>query len=242
MHLADFIQEDGAGIGQIELAQLLPVGPGEGALLIAKQLAFQQLVRDGSAIHFDERFLAAARLRIDHARHHFLARTAFATDQHRGSGVRHLLDGVLHLFHPRTGSEESHEIAVAAYLVPELRDLGRESLLLQDFVDAEVEFLRLEGLAQVIVGAEFGGSEDHLRIVLRRQHYNSGIRLDLFDPFQCVQRTHAGGRQIQKDQHRIVDPEHADRLFPGGRVADVETAARQVGAQEPPHVGIIVNN
>ena len=60
MHLADFIQEDRAGICQIELAQLLPVRPGKGSLLIAKQLAFQQFVRNGSAIHFDERLVATS--------------------------------------------------------------------------------------------------------------------------------------------------------------------------------------
>ena len=100
MHLADFIQEDGAGIGRIELAEFLPVGAGEGALLIAKQLAFQQLVRDGGTIYFDERFLAAARLRVNHAGHHFFTGAAFAADEHGRRGVGHLLDGVLHFLHP----------------------------------------------------------------------------------------------------------------------------------------------
>ena len=99
MHLADFVQKQRAGVRQVELAQLLPVGSGKCSRLVAEQLTLQQLIRNGGAVDFDEWLLAAAGLRVDHARDNFFARAAFAADQHRRRGVGHLLDGVLHFFH-----------------------------------------------------------------------------------------------------------------------------------------------
>src|SRR5690606_11336348 len=42
-HVADFVQEDGAAIGLLELADLLLGRAGEGALLVAEELRFDQL-------------------------------------------------------------------------------------------------------------------------------------------------------------------------------------------------------
>ena len=58
MHLAHFVQEDGAAIGLFEFAELLAVGAGKRAGLIAKQFAFQQFVGNGGAIDFHERLVA----------------------------------------------------------------------------------------------------------------------------------------------------------------------------------------
>ena len=60
--LADLVEEDGAGVGQLEPAQPPLGGAGEGALLVAEQLALEQGVGQRGAVDGDER-LAAARAR-----------------------------------------------------------------------------------------------------------------------------------------------------------------------------------
>ena len=82
-HVADLVQEDGAAMALLELADALQGGAGEGAAFVAEEFAFQQLLRDGGAIDGQERLLAAVAVMIDGARDQFLARAALAGDKAR---------------------------------------------------------------------------------------------------------------------------------------------------------------
>ena len=46
-HLADLVEEDGAAVGELELAGLALVGAGEGAALVAEELGLEELQRAG---------------------------------------------------------------------------------------------------------------------------------------------------------------------------------------------------
>ena len=48
--LGDFIQENGAAVGHLEAANALGDGAGEGALFVAEEFAFQQVLGNGGAI------------------------------------------------------------------------------------------------------------------------------------------------------------------------------------------------
>src|SRR5438874_700569 len=48
--LADLVQQQRPAVGQLEAAAAHPVGAGEGALLVAEQLALQQVLRQGGAV------------------------------------------------------------------------------------------------------------------------------------------------------------------------------------------------
>ena len=88
-HLADLVQEDGAAVGQLELALSPLVRPGEGALLVPEQLARHQLFREGRAVDDDERAPPSRAPGVHGAGEHFLAGTALAEQQHRrGAGRR----------------------------------------------------------------------------------------------------------------------------------------------------------
>ena len=88
--LADFVEEDGAVVGQLEPANLRAVGAGVGALLAAEQLALDQVGGEGGAVDGDERAVAARAAAMDGARQEFLARAGLAEEQHRGRGRGHL--------------------------------------------------------------------------------------------------------------------------------------------------------
>ena len=57
-HVADLVEEQRAAVGGLELARGLLGGAGEGARLVAEQLAFEQLLGNGRAVDGDERLLA----------------------------------------------------------------------------------------------------------------------------------------------------------------------------------------
>ena len=81
--LADLVEEQRAAIGFLEFAQMLVGGAGEGALLVAEQDAFDQVLGDGAAIDGDEGLAGALRAALDGARDQLLADAEFAFDQDR---------------------------------------------------------------------------------------------------------------------------------------------------------------
>ncbi len=59
IHLADFVQQQGAAIGFLELADAPGDGAGEGTLLVTEQFRFQQVFRNGGAVDRDEGLVGA---------------------------------------------------------------------------------------------------------------------------------------------------------------------------------------
>ena len=57
-HLGDLVEEERAAVGQLEAAQPPLGGAGEGAALVAEQLALDERLGDGRAVEGDERLLA----------------------------------------------------------------------------------------------------------------------------------------------------------------------------------------
>ena len=128
-HLADFVEQQRAAIGQLEAADA-PLGrAGEGAALVAENFALHQRFGDRRTIDGDEGPVGARRKPVNRARQNFLARAGFAGDQHGGRRRRDLLDqahDVLHrLWTAPTSSPSSRLRAVAASARPPAADRGR---------------------------------------------------------------------------------------------------------------------
>ena len=84
--LADLVEEEGASLGGLDLARLVAHRPGERPADVAEQLARQQLIGEGGAVHGDERLLRPRREAVQGAREHALAGAVLAPEQQRGVG------------------------------------------------------------------------------------------------------------------------------------------------------------
>ena len=80
-HVADLVEEQRAAVALLELADPPAVGAGEGALLVAEQLALQQVLGDGGAVDGQERRLGPQAVLVDGAGDQLLAGAALAGDQ-----------------------------------------------------------------------------------------------------------------------------------------------------------------
>ena len=98
-HLADFVEEDGAAVGDFEQAALVLVGSGESALQIAEQFALEQRLGKGSAVDGDEGVGGARRTDVHGAGDEFFTGAAFAVDQNRAGGRSHGAHRLLELLH-----------------------------------------------------------------------------------------------------------------------------------------------
>ena len=78
VQVADLVEKDRAAVGQLELAAPQRRRAGERALLVAEQLALDQLGRNGGAVDLDERPGRERALAVDVRRQQLLARPRLA--------------------------------------------------------------------------------------------------------------------------------------------------------------------
>ena len=80
---ADFVEKNRTAVGFFKKALLIFDGARKRTLRMPEHERFHQVLRNGSAVHGDERFFGTRAMLVDVARHHFLARARLATDDHR---------------------------------------------------------------------------------------------------------------------------------------------------------------
>src|SRR5256884_5568988 len=114
----DFIEEQRAAPGQLELPLLPLMRHGERTLLVAEQLRLDQRVRDRTAVDGDERLVAASAQMMDRAGHELLAGAGFALDEDRERRVSHLLDLLGDLLHLPTRPHQPAQRTLADLFSP----------------------------------------------------------------------------------------------------------------------------
>ncbi|EAU66790.1 hypothetical protein STIAU_1021 [Stigmatella aurantiaca DW4/3-1] len=201
-HVADLVQEDGAVLGQLELALLGAGGAGERALLVAEQLALQQRVHDGRAVDADEGLGLVIGVVVDDTGEQLLARAALPVDEHRGVAAGDLADLLHQLLHQRAGADD---VAQARRRVLHIHRRGppRQLPVLQRPLHHQIQGGGIrEGLVDVVERPGLHGPDRRLHVVVRGDEDDARVptqRLHLLDDFQAaavrqhhVQDDHAG--------------------------------------------------
>ncbi len=123
-HLADLVEQQRAALGHLEEADLVGVGAGERPLLVAEQLALDQVLRNRRAVDLDERALDAVRVVVNRVGDQLLAGAVLALDQDVRVAGRHALDELEELLHLLALPDDVREAVLAADLFLELLMLG----------------------------------------------------------------------------------------------------------------------
>ena len=210
-HVADLVQEQGAAVALLELADAAPLGAGEGPLLVAEQLAFQQRLGDGGAVDGQERLVGPAAVVVQGPGHQFLAGAALAQDQHvdvlRGDPA----DGLAHLLHDRAAADD----AVAAVLGRQHGRHVHQPGRLEGPVEHLAEAVEVHRLDQVIEGAALHGLDGRLGGAVGRDEDDRPFGVEGLDLLEDIQAGAVGQLQVEHDHVRAV---LADLLQPfGGR-------------------------
>ena len=140
-HVADFVEEQRAAVCVFKRAHAIGHGVGKRTFHMAEQFAFDQVLRHGRAIQRHDPLRLAGAVLVDRLRNQFLARPAFARNQHGRIRGRNPLQTLDHLLHPLAGkddplvAESLVQSLIQLQILPAQRDfLGR---LLADMAGVE---------------------------------------------------------------------------------------------------------
>ena len=142
---AHLVQEQGAAVGQLELAHLACVGPRKRALLVPEQLGFEEGVRNGGEVDGHEGLGAPRPLPMDGARHQLLARAALRRDEDGGRRLRHLGDQLVEPDHGRVAPDQRIEAVGPIELGAEAMHLPLEHPALRRLPHEGEDLVHVEG-------------------------------------------------------------------------------------------------
>ena len=218
---------------ELELADAGGAGAGEGAALVAEQLALEQVGRQRRAVDLDERLGPPRRAAVQLAGDHFLADAALAAQQHADVAVGDALDHRHHRLHRRAGAPATaaRPAGSSASLGAEARDLGAQRLALEGVADRRFErgladAVRVARLEHVVGGAEPHRLDDRRRRLAARQHDHLRRGPRLADRPQRLDAVQVRHQHVQQDdvgrraaaqafEQRGAAVEHLDRRSPG---------------------------
>jgi hypothetical protein len=235
------VEEERAAVGLLEEPALVGVGVGEGALLVPKQLALDEVFGNRPAVDRDEGLRRAGRAVVDGPRHQLLADARLARDEHGGLEVGHAGERREEGPHGLGAGHEAVEAVLPTHGSAQLAVLPHEHLALLHLAQGEGEVGRGEGLGEVVCRAALDGRQGVLvgAVGAHHHHHHVGVlRAELFHQLEprAARHTHVGDHKLHRvARHRgegLVDAPHGQHLPP---------LLAQVGAQGEPEVFFIVD-
>ena len=215
---ADFIQKQRAAVGDFKSALALGVRPGEGALLVAEEFAFQERLRDRAAIDGDERPVSASAPLVNGPRGHFLARPALPQQQNGGVGGGHLTNGLEDRPNSRAGTHHPFK-GVAGNQILHLAEFDFQAGDVKAAPDHHLEFLHIGWLGQKVVGAGADSAQRDAFFTLAGNDNDLGEALHGGDlskggqPFVRIARQRRQA-QIQEDDQGALGLKDRNRAGP----------------------------
>ena len=105
-HVADLVQEQGAALGLLETPAAHRLRAGEGAALVAEELALEEVLGDRGGVDRDERLCRPRAVPVQRQGDELLPGSGFAGDEHGRVRLRKPPDGAKYLLHRRRLPED----------------------------------------------------------------------------------------------------------------------------------------
>ena len=133
---------------------LLAIGAGEGAALVAEELALQQVLGQRRAVDRDQRAAAGDVAEVDRLGHQLLARAGLAGDQDGARRRADPGDPLEDLAHARALAQQVMVGGLSLEPAAKIGDFVDQPAVFERMVDQNLEADRVERLLNQVVGAE----------------------------------------------------------------------------------------
>src|SRR5580765_1891752 len=239
--ISNLIEEEGPIAGQLELAELLPVGAGERPSFVAKERALGELARNRREVDGDEGRIELSGLAMNQPREQFLACAALAEDEYRRRQLGDLVHKVDDV--PRVLAGPDNELALG--LVGDLRR-QRQHLTIQILTLARVAHKRtqlvvVKFLGDVVISTMLHRLHGGLDLGNRRNHDHFDQAVIFLDDPEHLETADTGEAHVEEDEIDVFAREHRQRGF-SARHAQNAVLTLENGRQRVPHPLIVVDD
>ena len=203
-----------------------------------EQLAFDQLLGDGRAIHFDERSVTPIATQMQEMRDELFAGSVLTVNQHPpicGRGELDLLAQCLH------GDRVADHHVFLIDLLPQEPVFFLESPLMQGVFYNQQRLLEREGFFDEIKSPQFRGPHGGLNRSMARNHYDGGQGRNLPNLLQHLQAVHARKPDIEQDDGKVPAREERQALLTAGHCEGVEPFVAQNALESRLHTFFVVH-
>ena len=240
INVANFVEKHGAPMGDLEQPGLDVDRPGERSFLMAKQLGFEELSSQSSAVEVDERFLSARAILMKPRGENSLARPRFPLNQNRALTVRDFCGGLGQPLDSGAFSQEGIEYDTATTSV-----VGSLLLLiarvLEHFVNDHQERSGFHRFRETLLCSASNERDSQFHGTITGQHNerNCGFEfLKAGDKFECGS---VGQTKIENGDvgtSRTKTSESTGDVF---RLFDDESVRREVSGIGTPQIFVVVD-
>ncbi len=188
---------------------------------MAEEFAGGQFPRKTAAVHRDERCGAARTVFVDQVCSVFLARSAFADDEHRHVRRRHDAYVFVELFRCGTLSEDDVAGGLFRPLFLFLRHRhprGGQRGILHGLFDLLLQYGRVDGFLKVVEGAQFDGRYRALYLGVAGHDDHLYVGSFVLDPRQQHDSVAVGQPQVGECDAEVLLQNLLFRLFHGQTV------------------------
>ena len=240
--LAYFVEKQRAAVGFFEEPAPIAVGVGECALLVAEELALQEILGDGAAVDRHEVTGAPRAPPMQRARDELLARPALAGDEHRGLEVGDLGDGAEDVLHRLALRQNRLELMLFANLFAQRAVFASECLALFGLAQREHDLVVFEGLLHVVVSARLDRLERVVDVAVGAHDDDRRFVTFGLERRQQIEAAHFGHAHVGEHHVGTERVHQRERLFTALGGLDFVPLSLQQRAQDDPLVLFVVDN
>ena len=209
---------------------------------MAEQLGLHQSLGDRAAIDGHEGTVPAPALIVDGEGDQLLAGAALAGDHHGRNAAGRLADGVEHLEHPPAAPHEVLEATLFGELALEREVFVLQALALERLLDRQAHLVELEGLGDVVVGAELHGLDRSFGGGEGGDDEDDRARRQLFGGAKHAETVHLPHAQVGDHEVERVALHGVDGAFSAVGHRDVVAVLPERDAQQVPHAALVVDD
>ena len=222
-HLGDLVEKQRAAMRQLEHTRAPVVCPREGALLVPEDLALEQRLGNRRAVDRHERKRRARAQLVDRLGDELLAGARLTRDQHRGQRRRGLLDHPVDGPDTRAVADDLAERAGLAQLPPEVPHLAQRVLPLDRLLQEDLQPLRIDRLAQVVVGPFLDRLDGGFHGALRGEENQRQVRQLVLQRAQQLHPSHPRHHHVADDDGGAEAGHFTEALLAVGGLLGLET-------------------
>ncbi len=243
-HVANFVEEQRPLVGLLKLADPLLRGPGKGPLLVPKELALDELTRDGGAVHLDYRLFGPGGGVMDPLGHQFLSGPILSGHEDARLRGRHPFDGFFDVLNGVALANDGRQVARVLFGdgLAHAPVFHLQLPVVQGVAHRHEEAIQVGRLLDEVVRPELRRLHSRLDGAVAADHEDGDLVALVRNGFQHLHAVQL--RHLHVEDHKVVRvfAEGREGLLPVDGLFNRKVFVLQNLAERPANARLVVDN